>query len=78
MFIMTLAVSTPLFAAIVYTTSIAGPYKQRTGHTGQCMHHAPALLAAQALIYSMHRVLVVWIIVAHFFLLCSLAPLLVF
>jgi len=48
-----------------------GPYKPRTGRTGQRMNHAPAILAALALIYSMHRVLVVWIIVAHFHL-CSL------
>jgi len=45
-----------------------GPYKPRTG---QCMNHAPAILAALALIYSTHQVLVVWIIVAHFHL-CSL------
>ena len=50
------------------------PYKPRTGrtgHTSQCMNHAPAILAAPALIYSMHRVFIVWIIVAHFHL-CSL------
>jgi len=44
----------------------SGPYKPRTGHTcctGHCMNHAPALLAAPALIYSTHRVLVVWIII---------------
>jgi len=35
------------------------------------MNHAPAILAAPALIYSMHRLLVVWIIVTHFHL-CSL------
>jgi len=35
------------------------------------MNHAPAILAASALIYSMHRLLVVWIVVAHFHL-CSL------
>jgi len=35
------------------------------------MNHAPAILAAPALIYSMHRLLVVWITVAHFHL-CSL------
>jgi len=51
-----------------------GLYKPRTSHidrTGQCMNHAPAILAAPALIYSTHRLLVVWIIVAHFCL-CSL------
>jgi len=50
-----------------------GLYKPRTGHTGRtgrCMNHAPAILAAPALIYSTHR-LVVWIIVVHFHL-CSL------
>ena len=35
------------------------------------MNHAPAILAASTLIYSTHRVFVVWIIVAHFHL-CSL------
>jgi len=30
-----------------------GPYKQRTGHTGQCMNHAPAILAAPA-VYRIH------------------------
>ena len=35
------------------------------------MNHAPAIFVAPALIYSMHRLLVVWIIVAHFHL-CSL------
>ena len=40
-------------------------------HTGQCMNHAPAILAALALIFSMHRLLLVWITVAHFHL-CSL------
>jgi len=30
-----------------------------TGRTGQCMKHAPAILAASVLIYSTHRVLVV-------------------
>jgi len=52
----------------------SGPYKPRTshtGHTGQCMNHALAIMAAPALIYSTHRVLVVWIVVAHFHL-CSL------
>jgi len=43
----------------------SGPYIPRTG---QCMNHAPAILAALALIYSTHRVLVAWIIVAHFHL----------
>jgi len=45
-----------------------GPYKPRTG---RCTNHAPAILAALALIYSMHRLLVVWISVAHFHF-CSL------
>jgi len=39
--------------------------------TGQWMNRVPAILAAPALIYSTHRLLVVWIIVAHFHL-CSL------
>jgi len=39
--------------------------------TGRCMNHAPGILAALALIYSTHRLLVVWIIVVHFHL-CSL------
>jgi len=30
------------------------------------MNHAPAILAAPALIYSTHWVLVVWIVAAHF------------
>jgi len=34
--------------------------------TVQCMNYAPAILTAPALIFSMHRVLVIWIIVAHF------------
>jgi len=37
----------------------------------QCMKHALAILAAPALIYGTHWVLVVWIIVANFYL-CSL------
>jgi len=45
--------------------------KPRTGRTGPCMNHAPAILAALALIYGTHGVLVVWIILAHFHL-CSL------
>jgi len=52
----------------------SGLYKPRTGHTGRTgrwMNHAPAILAAPALIYSMHRLLVIWIIVVHFHL-CSL------
>ena len=55
----------------------SGLYKPRTGRTGhtgrtgRCMNHAPAILAAPALIYSTHRLLVVWIIVVHFHL-CSL------
>jgi len=35
-----------------------GPYKPRTGRTCQCMNHAPAIVAAPALIYSMHRMFV--------------------
>jgi len=31
----------------------AGPYKPRTGRTGQCMCHAPAILAAPA-VYCIH------------------------
>jgi len=53
---------------------LSGLYKPcsgRTNHTGWCMNHAPAILATPALIYSTHRLLVVWIIVAHFYL-CSL------
>jgi len=49
-------------------TLVSSPYKPSTSDTGcteQCTNHAPAM-AASALIYSMHRVLVVWIIVAHF------------
>jgi len=41
------------------------PYKPRTGRTSRCMNHA---LAALAVIYSTHRVLVVYISVAHFHL----------
>ena len=48
-----------------------GPDKPRTGCTGQCMNHAPAILATPALIYDTHRVLVVSITVTHFHL-CSL------
>jgi len=44
-----------------------GLYKPRTGHTGRCMNHAPAILTAPALIYSTHRLLVVCIVV-HFHL----------
>jgi len=53
---------------------VAGLYKPRTGHTGRtggCMNHSPAILAAPALIYSTHRLLVVWIIATHFHF-CSL------
>ena len=46
------------------------PRTGRTGHTGRCMNHAPAILAAPALIYSTNRLLVVCIVV-HFHL-CSL------
>jgi len=55
-------------------TSLYKSGTSRTGHTGRtgrCMNHAPAILAAPALIYSTHRLLAVWIIVAHFHL-CSL------
>jgi len=45
-----------------------GPYKPRTSRSTKWMNNAPAI---PALIYSMHRMLVVWIIVAHFHL-CSL------
>jgi len=48
-----------------------GLHKPHTGRTGRCMNHAPAILAAPALIYSTHQLLVVWIIVVHFHL-CSL------
>jgi len=48
-----------------------GLYKPRTSRTGRWMNHAPDMLAAPALIYSTHRLLVVSIIVAHFNL-CSL------
>jgi len=40
-------------------------------HVLAALNHAPAVLGALALIYSMHWLLVVWIIVAHFHL-CSL------
>ena len=45
-----------------------GLYKPRTGRTGGCVNHAPAILAAPALIYSTLWLLVVWIIVVHFHL----------
>ena len=76
----TLRKSSPCIHSKVYQYTLStrhtrwGPYKPRTGHTGrtgQCMNHAPAILAAPALIYSTHRLLVVWIIVVHFHL-CSL------
>ena len=35
------------------TTQLKGPYKPRTGRTGQCMNHAPAILAAPA-VYCIH------------------------
>ena len=55
------------------TGSVAGLYKPHTGYTGctghtgrtgQCMNHAQAILAAQALIYSTHQLLVVllWLV----------------
>jgi len=50
------------------------PRTGRTGHTGRTggfVNHAPAILATLALIYSTHRLLVVWPIVVHFHL-CSL------
>jgi len=49
---------------------LLGPYKPRTG---QYTNHSLAILATPALIYSMHRLLVVWISVTltHFHL-CSL------
>jgi len=39
------------------------------------MNHAPAILAVPAVVYSMQRVLVAWIIVAHFHLCSSLGTL---
>jgi len=54
--------------SIVLVVDRRGLYKPCTG---RCMKHAPAILAAPALVYSTHRLLVVWIIVAHFHL-CSL------
>jgi len=47
---------------------LTGPYKAHISRTGQCMNHALAIWAVPA--YNMHRVLVVWIIVANFYL-CS-------
>ena len=38
---------------------VIGAYKPRTGRTGQCMNHAPAILDTPALIYSTRRVLVI-------------------
>jgi len=58
------------FRAGVILRGLYKPRTGRTGHTGRCMNHAPAILAAPALIYIMHQ-LVVWIIVVHFHL-CSL------
>jgi len=58
---------TTLSRVLLYD-SLYKPRTGRTGHTsstGRCMNHAPAL------IYSTHRLLVVWIIVVHFHL-CSL------
>ena len=48
-----------------------GPYKPRTG---RCMNHITAILAGPVLIYSMHRLLVVWIIVAYFPVYLLIAP----
>ena len=45
--------------------------KQLLQSSAVCKNHAPATLAALALIYSIYWLLVVWIIVAHFHL-CSL------
>ena len=60
------------FLSHLQPTQGVSPYKPRTvTRTGHCMNHAPTILAAPALIYSTHRVLGVWIIVAHFHL-CSL------
>ena len=61
---------------IVHTTIVPGtglykPCTSRTSHTGPCTNHAPAILAAPALIYNTHQLLVVWIIVVNFHL-CSL------
>jgi len=35
------------------------PRTGRTGHTGWCMNHAPAISATPVLLYSTHRLLVV-------------------
>jgi len=48
-----------------------GYQRTTTTTTSRCMNHAPAIFAAPALIYSTHRLLVVWIIVAISHL-CSL------
>jgi len=61
----------PPWFTSVDTTGLYKPRTGRTGHTGctgRYMNHASAILAAPALIYSMHRLLVVGIIVAHFHL----------
>jgi len=55
----------------VLLTGLYKPRTGRTGRTGGCVNHAPAILAALALIYSTHRLLVVRLIVVHFHL-CSL------
>jgi len=54
------------YLSIVHVSTMNGLYKPRTSRTGRWMNHAPDMLAAPALIYSTHRLLVVSIIVAHF------------
>jgi len=41
--------------SLLLAAAMSGLYKPRTGSTGQCMHHAPAIVAAPALIDSMRR-----------------------
>ena len=55
-----------MLAFLLISQEKTGPYKPCSGRTGHCMNHAPAILAAPALIYSTHWVFVVWIIIAHF------------
>jgi len=55
-----------MLAFLLISQEKTGPYKPCSGRTGQCMNHAPAILAAPALIYNTHWVFVVWIIIAHF------------
>jgi len=51
-----------------------GPYKPHTVRNGPCMKHAPAILAAPALKYSMHRMLLAWITVVFFHFCILLRP----